>query len=115
LRAKANSCFLDLPAIDGNRRGSDARKETTSAKVEPTVICPPAQFVARKNAAQYLEAKYGFPCAPSWLAKLACVGGGPAYRKFGAKPLYEIVALDEWALARMSPPVHSTAEFGRAA
>jgi hypothetical protein len=48
------------------------------------------------------------------LAKLACVGGGPEFRKWGRVPLYEIAALDAWCDAKLSKPVRSTSELGAA-
>jgi hypothetical protein len=41
------------------------------------------------------------PCQPSWLAKLAVVGGFP---------VYEEAALDDWARSRLSAPMRSTSE-----
>jgi hypothetical protein len=66
----------------------------------------------RKDAAKYVENEHGQPCSPKTLAKLAVVGGGPAYRKAGKFPLYEPDDLDEWALARLSPKVRSSSELG---
>lgn len=65
----------------------------------------------RKYAAKYVEDMHGQPCSPKTLAKLAVVGGGPAYRKAGKFPLYEPDDLDEWALAKLSPKVRSSSEF----
>lgn len=67
-------------------------------------------FLRRADAAGYLRQKYGFG-SPRTLAKLACVGGGPAFRKAGARiVLYERAELDQWALSRLSAPVRHTAE-----
>ena len=65
----------------------------------------------RKFAAKYVQDEHGQPCSPKTLAKLAVVGGGPAYRKAGKFPLYEPDDLDEWALAKLSPKVRSSSEF----
>jgi hypothetical protein len=65
----------------------------------------------RKKAAKYVEEMHGQPCSPKTLAKLAVVGGGPAYRKAGKFPLYEPDDLDEWAMAKLSPKVRSSSEF----
>jgi hypothetical protein len=67
------------------------------------------RFLRRKQAGEYLLAKYGFG-AEKTLAKVAVVGGGPEYRKAGRIPLYTIEALDNWALAKIGAPVHSTSE-----
>lgn len=69
-----------------------------------------ATFLRRKNASQYLLENYG--CyTEATLAKLACIGGGPKFRKLGRYPVYTPDDLDKWALARMSGPVTSTAEL----
>ena len=68
-------------------------------------------LLRRTNAAAYVRERYGFPCSTSWLAKLAVVGGGPAFRRAGRYPLYSVTDLDSWAKARMSRVVRSTAEF----
>ena len=65
----------------------------------------------RKDAAKYVQDVHGQPCSPKTLAKLAVVGGGPAYRKAGKFPLYEPDDLDEWALAKLSRKVRSSSEF----
>ena len=65
----------------------------------------------RKDAAKYVRDEHGQPCSPKTLAKLAVVGGGPAYRKAGKFPLYEPDDLDEWALAKLSPKVRSSSEL----
>jgi len=44
----------------------------------------------RKEAAQFLTA-HGYRTAPATLAKLACIGGGPAFESFGPD-IDEIVA-----------------------
>lgn len=54
-------------------------------------------FLRRRAAADYLRQHWGVPCSEKTLAKLACVGGGPAYRRFGRIPLYAIADLDEFA------------------
>jgi len=69
-------------------------------------------LLRREAAAIYVQEKFGIPCAQSWLAKLACVGGGPSYRLAGRIPLYAPTDLDNWATARLSPAVKNTAEYG---
>jgi hypothetical protein len=46
------------------------------------------------------------------LAKLASVGGGPEFQRFGRVPLYAPEALDRWADSRLSAAVASTSELG---
>jgi hypothetical protein len=56
--------------------------------VEPNLrTIPPNNLpplLARNEAAAYLKS-LGLDVAPRTLAKLACVGGGPAFRHFGRK------------------------------
>ena len=66
-----------------------------------------ALFLRRKAAADYLKSKYGFGSEKT-LAKLACVGGGPEFRKAGPAAVYEPQKLDEWALNRMGAPQTET-------
>jgi hypothetical protein len=68
-----------------------------------------AQFLRRKAAGGYLKNKYGFGSERT-LAKLACLGGGPEFRKAGSTVLYESAKLDEWALSRIGKPQRSTSD-----
>ncbi|GJD90758.1 hypothetical protein BHAOGJBA_4300 [Methylobacterium hispanicum] len=65
----------------------------------------------RVAAAQYIVDRHGIPCSPKTLAKLACVGGGPAFYKAGRIPLYADADLDAWAASRLSRRVTSTSEL----
>jgi hypothetical protein len=69
-------------------------------------------YLRRRAAADYLRQRWGIPCSEKTLAKLACVGGGPAYRRFGRIPLYAHADLDEFAQAKIGKPVRSTSEYG---
>ena len=67
-------------------------------------------FLRRHEAARYLKSRFGFGTSRT-LAKLACVGGGPPFRKVGSRiVLYEPAALDAWALSRISGPKQHTSE-----
>ena len=68
------------------------------------------EYLRRAEAARYLQERYGAYTVQT-LAKLACVGGGPVYRKMGAYPVYRPADLDAWAEARMSAPVASSSEL----
>lgn len=68
------------------------------------------EYLRRAEAARYLQERFGAYTAQT-LAKLACVGGGPVYRKMGAYPVYRPADLDAWAEARMSAPVASSSEL----
>lgn len=66
-------------------------------------------FLRRDAAAKYLKEKYGFGSART-LAKLACIGGGPVFRKAGSIVLYEPEKLDEWARSQIGRPQLSTSD-----
>jgi len=63
----------------------------------------------RKEAAQFLTSR-GYRTAPATLAKLACLGGGPAFESFGRRPLYREPDLLAWAQSRATGPRRSTSE-----
>lgn len=67
------------------------------------------QYYTRPEAAGYLTRR-GFVISWKTLQKMATVGGGPAYRRFGNKSLYTLADLDAWAEAKLSAPRHSTSE-----
>ena len=67
----------------------------------------------RKEAAQFLTA-HGYRTAPATLAKLACIGGGPAFESFGRRPLYREAELLAWAQARSTGLRRSTSDPGAA-
>lgn len=64
----------------------------------------------RKQASEYLREQHGITLSPATLAKLAVLGGGPAFRKDGPFPLYELDILDAFAAARLGPLRISTGE-----
>jgi hypothetical protein len=66
----------------------------------------------RAEAARYIREAYGIPCAPTTLAKYACIGGGPVFSKAGKFPIYSRDDLDAWARSRFSRPILSTSELG---
>lgn len=66
----------------------------------------------RAEAAEFLTSK-GFPIAVSTLAKLATIGGGPIFRRYGRWPVYQAADLLDWARNRTSQAVHSTSELPR--
>lgn len=72
------------------------------------------QFFRRREAGEYLRSKFGFGSG-SLLAKLACEGTGPAFRKVGTAVIYEPEELDRWALAKIGEPQTSTAKAGNQA
>ena len=52
------------------------------------------RYMRRADAARYIRETYGIPCVAPTLAKYACVGGGPAFRKAGKFPIYARDDLD---------------------
>ncbi|MFP4098863.1 MAG: hypothetical protein ACLFP8_05990 [Alphaproteobacteria bacterium] len=65
----------------------------------------------RKEASRYLKERWGIDRAPSTLAKLATIGGGPRFQKANRIPLYSTQDLDIWASGLLSPSVASTSEL----
>src|SRR5262245_35337986 len=62
-----------------------------------------------RQAATFLTDR-GFRIAPATLNKLRCVGGGPAFEKFGRRPLYSETSLLEWVEARTTHSLRSTSD-----
>lgn len=75
----------------------------------PRHLCKPR--LRRVEASEYLAEVYGIQIAPTTLAKLASIGGGPGFNKCGHTPLYPTAELDAWAIARLGAVVRSTSEF----
>ena len=76
--------------------------------IESKESLPRMRYLRRIEAAEYVAATWGFPCSPKTLAKLAVIGGGPAFRKAGRIPLYAEADLDAWARTKLGPRVTST-------
>lgn len=67
--------------------------------------------LSRADAATYLHLQHGIRRKATTLAKLASVGGGPAFRKIGARHVaYDKSELDRWAEALLSREMRSTSE-----
>jgi hypothetical protein len=99
-----------IPRSDGTIAAMDG--EGGPAVPAGQVFQPHPAFLVRKAAAQYITENY-FPCSPKTLAKLACIGGGPEFRRAGRIPIHEPHKLDAWARSRIGPPVRSTSDRGR--
>ena len=66
------------------------------------------EYLTRGQSAEYCI-KQGLPVSPKTLAKYACVGGGPKFRKFGRmRVVYKITDLDEWIEQRLSDTFAAT-------
>ena len=72
----------------------------------------PTRPLRRAEASKYLKEIWGIDRAPSTLAKLATLGGGPRFRRANRIPLYPPEFLDEWACSILSPPMTSTSDTG---
>ena len=68
------------------------------------------KLLRRKAASEYLHETHGLDRAPSTLAKLAVIGGGPIFRRINRVPYYSPENLDEWVASKLSPPMRSTSE-----
>ena len=67
------------------------------------------EFLNREKAAAYVRDK-GLPCTKATLSKLASVGGGPNFYKFGRYAVYLPFDLRNWITARLSGPKTSTSD-----
>jgi hypothetical protein len=84
---------------------------TAQRSGEATVVAATRKRdMTRAETAQYITDRW-FPCSPKTLAKLAVIGGGPAFRKAGRVPLYSEASTDAWAESKIGPLVHSTTEL----
>jgi hypothetical protein len=69
-----------------------------------------ATNMRRAEAARYIRESHGIPCSQATLAKYACIGAGPAFRKASKFPIYARNDLDAWASQRLGKLVRSTSE-----
>ena len=75
----------------------------------PAAVVDRTTLMTREQIAATLT-EAGFPVRPATLATKAVRGGGPPFRRFGNKPLYEVGLAFDWALARLGPNRVSTSE-----
>jgi hypothetical protein len=76
-------------------------------KLSTTIIYPPKALLPQNDASVFLGDN-GYETSPNTLAKLRCVGGGPQFRRFGRKILYDPDHLLNWAVSKTSKPLSST-------
>jgi hypothetical protein len=69
-------------------------------------------YLRRREASAYLHDRYSICRAPSTLAKLAVVGGGPRFRHVGRVPIYPVGELDAFAASITSALKTSTSDPG---
>ena len=67
------------------------------------------RYLSRREASQY-HTDIGLRIAPATLGKLASVGGGPQYRRFGRDAVYTTADLDAWANQRLGDARSSTSQ-----
>jgi hypothetical protein len=72
----------------------------------------PNKKLRRHEAAVYLKSVWGVERTKATLAKLSCLGGGPAFYKDGRIPLYAPADLDDWARSKIGPKLRSTSDKG---
>jgi hypothetical protein len=70
----------------------------------------PTTLLARDRCAAALT-EAGYPTSPATLATKASRGGGPPFRKYGPRVLYEWSSSLAWARSRLGPVVNSTSEL----
>jgi hypothetical protein len=68
------------------------------------------RLLRRTAASDYLDKEHGVQRAPTTLAKLAVIGGGPVFRRAGRVPLYSTDDLDNWVASKLSAPMRSTSD-----
>jgi hypothetical protein len=68
------------------------------------------KYLNRQCASEHIEKTWGLRCSARTLAKLAVVGGGPAFHKSGRDALYDPESLEIWAQKKISPPADTARE-----
>ena len=67
------------------------------------------RLISRLDAARLLT-DAGFPISAATLAKKAVTGGGPPYRIWNRRAMYEAERLMSWATDRLGPELLNTAQ-----
>lgn len=62
------------------------------------------------TASKWLAEEKGVRRTTRTLRKLRCIGGGPAFRRFGRRVYYTKSDLDQWVEEGLSAPLRSTSE-----
>jgi len=74
-----------------------------------------AEALLTRDATAAALTASGYPTSPATLATKATRGGGPAFRRFGSRPLYKWGDALRWAQSRLGPLIGSTSEATPAA
>jgi hypothetical protein len=75
-------------------------------------MTPCADALLTRDAVATALTEAGFPISGATLATKATRGGGPPYRLFGRRPLYEWGTALAWAQGRLSEPASNSSEHG---
>jgi hypothetical protein len=78
-------------------------------------MLPSTDALLTRDALATALAEAGFPISGATLATKATRGGGPPYRLFGRRPLYEWGPSLAWAQDRLSDPASNSFEHGAGA
>jgi hypothetical protein len=65
------------------------------------------RYLSRREAAEYVTER-GLQYSANTLQKLASLGGGPVYRRWGNRAVYTPDDLDTWIESKLSAPLAST-------
>jgi hypothetical protein len=57
------------------------------------------EYLTRPEASKYLMEQYRLSYSPGYLARLACIGGGPARLRHGKNVVYRKQDLEAWVQA----------------
>jgi hypothetical protein len=106
IRAIAN---IEAHAMATQDKDLPLRRPET-APVAPAISPHLDILLPRTKTAEALTAA-GYKISPATLATRAVRGGGPPFRRWGRIPLYRWGDALEWAQAKLSPRVTSTAEL----
>ena len=68
------------------------------------------RLLQAKEASAFLD-DHGYTTSAATLNKMACLGGGPMFRKFGRFRVYTEDDLLAWANGRLSEAMRSTSEY----
>src|SRR5262245_9756437 len=87
---------------------------TITSTMDTTEGKPALPLLRRGQAAAYVRANWGIPCAARTLAKLMTTGGGPLVRKAGRIPLnahYGLFAITYGNLVEIASSESAAAEL----
>lgn len=70
----------------------------------------PERYLTRDEVSDHCKRR-GLPIEKQTLAKYAVTGGGPAYRKFGPRVVYDPADVEDWIKQRLTAACKSTSEM----